>query len=144
MREVKFRAWHTKTKKMYAVKGWMQGDYGVPGKFADLCVYCVDEYGVTERFADGLTELLQFTGLLDRHGKEIYEGDLIHRPDIGIAMLVRWNEENAGFDLTMKDPKNFNAVTLWYTQATHTDYEVIGNIYEHPELFQKAEKHNGI
>src|SRR5450631_4881248 len=141
-RDIKYKAWHKTAKKMYQVKGWLQVDRGP----RDLLVYGEDKYRVTERIASDLTELelREYTGRKDKHGVEIYEGDLIHRPDIGIAMLVRWNEKNAGFDLAMKDPKNFDAVTLWYTQASHTDYEVIGNVYEHPELFQKAEKRNDV
>lgn len=54
-------------------------------------------------------------------------------------MIVRWNEINAGFDLAMpKNLNNFDAVTLFYTQFSK-DYEILGNIYENPELLKEQQ-----
>jgi hypothetical protein len=50
-------------------------------------------------------------------------------------MLVRWNERDARFDLT-REPENLKSSMLWYTQDCEKDYEIIGNIHEHPELLK--------
>lgn len=84
----------------------------------------------------GNYELMQFTGLLDKNSKEIYEGDIVevNKKTVGIVeytkracFAVRWNLSNG---LTVKK-------TLFW--ATEKGCEVIGNIYENPEL-DKVEK----
>lgn len=75
----------------------------------------------------------QFTGMYDRNGKEIYEGDIL-RTSIsknGIG-FVRWNIENASFVVQMKNSAQW--YNLW------RGYEVIGNIYDNPELLKGGRK----
>ena len=83
-------------------------------------------------------ELMQFTGLLDKQGKEIYEGDILcygtWSDGKGKCLYkVFWNEEDARFDTP----------DLRHNQEmTHVDTyeaEVIGNIKENPELLNNIE-----
>lgn len=152
MREFKFRAFHKPEKKMYDVHGleWSVDSLVFRERRKALIgedqpcrwhtMYLIGKDGVTkvarghEVIANDY-ELMQFTGRIDKHSNAIYEGDLIQRPGINIAMLVRWNEKNAMFDLTVRDPKDFDMTVIWYTHLSQTDYEIIGNIYENPELF---------
>lgn len=80
---------------------------------------------------------MQFTGLLDKNGKEIYEGDIIKIPD-------DWDEygfnagENyqvyfafGGFRLKPKYKKNAKGSYL-----EDDKIEIIGNVYENPELLE--------
>jgi hypothetical protein len=67
---------------------------------------------------------LQFTGLLDKNGKEIYEGDIIRAFDsMGEAIKheIKWRQDLCAFTAHQK----------WIDESK---FEVIGNIYENPEL----------
>lgn len=76
--------------------------------------------------------LMQFTGLLDKNGTEIYEGDILNQED-GWYRVIEWDEGAAGFigvaiekDVYEKYWNNLGEMDL--------SAEVIGNIYENPEL----------
>lgn len=69
----------------------------------------------------------QYTGLKDRNGKEIYEGDVLELPN-GTKGIVEWLE--CGFVLRLKSE------TIWQNLLFNVinHYKIIGNIYENPEL----------
>lgn len=77
--------------------------------------------------------ICQFTGLKERNGKEIYEGDLMrsipneHEPQE--ILEVFWDDQLNGFAMRNKD-KNYQ------TPIMETIYTIIGNIYENPELLK--------
>lgn len=129
-RTIKFRAWNLHTKKML-----------LPSDVSTMPM--VPEV----RHADGNTGTiyLQWTGLTDKNGVEIYEGDVvgysflhgIHYDEDGNAVeedwdggkiLVSWDAENARFHTPMSDTENIPV------QLAKESIEVIGNIYENPEL----------
>lgn len=116
-REIKFRVWHKIVKQMYN-DGWH-------GK-------CVGEAG-TNTTNDHLKflqnhdmELMQYTGLKDKNGTEIYEGDIVDQLDLHQI----GNRENPRKQTVIE----FNP-TSGYDIWPH-DIEVIGNIYENPELLK--------
>jgi uncharacterized phage protein (TIGR01671 family) len=80
----------------------------------------------------------QFTGLFDKNGKEIFEGDVVKRTcrqwccgkvTYETVGVVEWFGE--GWSLKESD----GSYTGWANQK-HEDIEIIGNIYEHPELLK--------
>ena len=130
-REIKFRAWDKEKKE------WI--------KLTTKGSLCIDGYGQLikpnnggETF-DGDYELLQFTGLTDKNGKEIFEGDIIDwesRNDLkkGISEIVyRYLivfEEGAFIgrgDIRIGSKIKLDGDFL-------ESFEIIGNIYENPEL----------
>lgn len=86
--------------------------------------------------------VMQYTGLKDKNGKEIYEGDIVkHR-----ALVRGWDEEKYGLQHCI-GPNHSRKVEFvhsgfepfhWFAEAFHEDLEwkVIGNIYENPELLE--------
>ena len=111
MREIKFRAWNVITKTMIDLK-----------KITPLALN-MDTDGLFIPFSDGLP-LMQFTGLKDKNGIEIYESDLY---TYGTGRVREVVFADGCF---MGDYANGASQVFIYT----IDAEIIGNIYEHPEL----------
>lgn len=125
-----YRAWHPIEKKMYQVRGWIEVG-------SQLCVWCIDEHGVVERFADGVTTLMRAVGPHDKHGKAVYEGDLIRAvlkewmdPPREVIEEVTVNEEGHLAPFFMR----VNCEEDWWKDCLLDGFEVIGNRYEHPDL----------
>ncbi len=90
-------------------------------------------------------ELSEYTGLKDKNGKEIYEGDIVKCIDMHdgnlfafinnkpILLEVRWSNEDASFVIG-KYPEEY---TIF--QSLMSCFEVIGNIYENPELLKLSQ-----
>lgn len=73
--------------------------------------------------------LMQFTGLKDKNGREIYEGDYMGFNGL-IFYQIAWNEKDACFDL-------LNTNGTLSADFDFCSYEVLGNIYENSELLNK-------
>ena len=128
MRDIRFRAWDKNLKVMlekYAFQG-INGELH-PALYKDHCPNLI---------------LMQYTGLLDKNGKEIYEGDIVKflysQPVKGITFYeVYWREEVAGFEFLEfcdKDTKE-SWMPSWDHCAACGD--VVGNVYETPELLKQ-------
>ena len=74
-------------------------------------------------------------GLKDKNGKEIWEGDVVKHPIYHKALLIAWHdcEYIAGFYATSRLGHHLTNIAL-------TVCEIIGNIYEHPELLEVADE----
>jgi uncharacterized phage protein (TIGR01671 family) len=130
MREIKFRAWHKVHKEMFSVFQLARnGLYGLEQRS--------DINGITTRWAAFEDiDIMQYTGLEDKNGKEIYEGDIVrytkrHDPhfnkDICSVGEVYWN----GFSYRIKGSNYGQSEEKYAIQC-----EIIGNIYENPELLE--------
>ena len=116
MREIKFRAWDNIAGMRYS------------SDFPNLVQFW--NYVLNRDLVQGF-ELMQYTGLKDKNGKEIYEGDFIKDIDSwGIGQVV-WSEDDLCW--TTKFSNN----ELWGFVPQHgrdNHCEVIGDIYSNPEL----------
>lgn len=96
-----------------------------------------------ERYGNEISDVVpetvcQYTGLIDKNGRKIFEGDVLsgkeyhemgqggeYKPD---KCVIRWSEKHAAF-----------APVYWWKEYSHDlkHYEVIGNIFDNPELLDK-------
>ncbi len=112
MRQIKFRAWDGEKEKFHFFTA-LSGLYGVLNPIVQ-----------------------QYTGLHDKNGKEIYEGDILKCLPSETVGVVRWCNELALFDLVVHMEGEEGTMTIYSHQEglNNTRREVIGNIYENPEL----------
>jgi len=115
MREIKFRCWCMNKKEWEVDMMLLTLNGGI----------CQLKNGVHIPCRSDTHVLMQFTGLKDKNGKEIYEGDIIEH-QYGIS-TVEYQED--GFKLI--EGGHFSSAPLVYVRKT---LEVIGNIWENPEL----------
>lgn len=122
-REIKCRVYSKRSK---AYIDYYTIGFSTSGKLQ----YISDEHGAGPVFAgDYVVE--QFTGFLDRNGKEIYEGDIVNNIEgVNETAVCVWDESNAEFDFRCKDGKyTRDNVKSWLEM-----YEVIGNVHENGDL----------
>lgn len=131
MRKIKFRAWDKKLKR------W---DLETPASIDEICFWQPDKFS----FKKGEMQWSQFTGLKDKNGKEIYEGDIIRYRDY--LKVVVFDEDNAHFspigtgsscDDCYDGPKQMMRDEFGKSVKGLWDCEVVGNVYENPEILNE-------
>ncbi|MBN1467693.1 MAG: hypothetical protein JW924_03125 [Fusobacteriaceae bacterium] len=124
MKPLLFRAWDKRSNRMFLVREmyWLVGGLQV------------DDGATTPRgFVPKDFDIMQYTGLNDRNGTEIYEGDIIKdleiSPSLNNIRVIR-NFIEDGFWLKEQ---------IYDINRTRNPIEVIGNIYENAELLEEEE-----
>ena len=127
MRDVKFRAWDKKRKQFIEILLLHYGDDGI---FAVTGTH--DNKSDAVYFLEDL-DLSEYTGLKDKHGKQIYEGDILEGSPYGrrhriIVEYIDWRFTARNFWISMMDDPS----EPFSESMNH--WEIIGNIYENHEL----------
>lgn len=121
MREIKFRAWDIQNKKWYPLPDWGICEANAVGK----------EDGTMELTNDDFFTWSQYTGLKDKNGKEIYEGDVVFHHN------KKYSIEYATCRYKLRRIIQGDKEGRMETLHEHPhEFEIIGNIYENPELLK--------
>jgi len=79
----------------------------------------------------------QYTGQKDKNKKEIYEGDILRFSEVDTA-VVEWNEKYSYFMVKPIQDYYFDSDVLGHTLEYNNNVEIIGNIYDNPELLKEG------
>lgn len=142
MREIKFRVWDNHIAEMFYDIGiidnelWINIDsrgYDMVGDYTEDCFH-----------------IMQYTGLKDKNGKEIYEGDILTSTDYPFQNygshnyygVIEWWNELAAFCITKRLAPSSKSRGISDGISEHLEdierFEIIGNIYENPELLEES------
>jgi len=137
MREIKFRG------KRACIPEWVYGDLVYSDqknvfiiektRYRSYSIKC----GAAENYKVIPKTVGQYTGLKDVNGRKIYEGDILG-DDNDVFAVVVWVKEGARFGLQFDGQIDTNRMTItdWFDTWKYTDWKVIGNIYDNPELLE--------
>jgi len=145
MKEIKYRIWDKKKAKMiYPKNEDLLEELALEREESHL-VYCdmedivitlsgdlmiADECGHSEYLEKDRFIPTQYTGLKDKNGNEIYEGDILYYEVLMQGYEVRWDEHNACFFAIDKNGQRYRA-------SAFNQMSKIGNIYENPGLLEE-------
>lgn len=118
-REIKFRAYVKKPKRMVEVRILEMGEK----------IYALHQWFKKEEY-----ELMQYTGLKDKNGVEIYEGDIVKATNYP-AIEVIYDKESCSFKMKVQYIGWEDLLILSSNKTPHL--EVIGNVWEHKHLLGK-------
>ena len=124
----KFRAWDKEFKEMVQVNALV---------FDDQVIKATYQNGNIVKEDVKYYELMESTGLHDKNGKEIFEGDILaFETDEGILNVnIYWNSKHALFMFKSEKYKEEELLAELVENNTYP-FEIAGNIYENPELME--------
>ena len=127
MREIKFRAWDEQNKIMHNevefIRSGTEGNDWILFKSDKQKLECGNV--LNNPYFQQQIKVMQYTGLKDKNGKEIYEGDIVKGNYLRGIGVVEWNKYFCKFDISHR-----------MNISPSDEFEVIGNIYENPELLE--------
>lgn len=137
MRDLKFRAYDSRLKKWIVEDFYILGEFNLFGGFDDwICNNEFVELGFLERYNDIIIQ--QFTGLNDKTGRAIYEGDLVKiKSNSGgtwagyLKGEIVYDNEDSSFKL-----KNQYGLSHPWIKQNQPIITILGNIFDNPELLE--------
>lgn len=154
MREIKFRAWNKKWNCMLRVRAMTFNNNETIHPTEVYAVMTLDQDGRFEdnNYPDDII-LMQFTGLLDKNGKEIFEGDIIFfrtSQTQHFKGIIKWDDAHFFSDVFYEKRLPFGMNTKehehYWLKGNYQGYrfssdlfdmEILGNIYKNPELLKE-------
>lgn len=126
----RYRAWDKIHKTMYEVDDIMSIDFG-KSKISVKTLF----FEQTNRYDFDDIVLMQSTGLTDKHGKEIFEGDIlsIETDEENVRVEVSWDSKHALFVFESKKYNEKEALGELFEDNSYP-FKIIGNIWEDGEL----------
>ncbi|EHG8227963.1 hypothetical protein NO911_001627 [Listeria monocytogenes] len=135
MRDIEYRAFVKETKKMLPVTDLCFNEtesVGVSGCGDANCTLCVDWYSFDD------VVLMQYTGLKDKNGKKIFEGDIVRNINGEYSYIGIVNKDRYTFYIKGVAPKdNYDFADVSDTVTGKSSLIVIGNIHENPEILEE-------
>ena len=136
MRETEFRVWHKKKLRPLMAERILTIDFGSTKWGGGITVLVRADR--IEKWAWEDVELMEYTGLKDKNGQKIFEGDIVK------AVLQEYNEPPREVieEVIIHDGflapfyMRVNCEEDWWKDCLADGFEVIGNIYEQPELIR--------
>ncbi len=131
-REIKFRG------KGIADNEWYYGDL-IQVESGRVHYFIIQDYEIKEDRIELNTcaspevnpdTIGQYTGLNDKNGKEIYEGDIVG--DNKIKWIVKWNKHRMGFSLYPTTEQLYDEMPI--NVENKLNFKILGNIYDNPKL----------
>lgn len=140
MREVKFRAWDKTNKQMHYLGELERATLTLGGDELVLITHNDHYIDSSEPLSDVV--LMQFTGLTDKNGREVFEDDIVRGDQHDVA-VVEW-QDNIDTDRDWRYASGFSFdlletihVMISGDKTQLLNVEVIGNVREHPEMAPK-------
>lgn len=129
-REIKFRAWLKEDKKMVNIETIDFTDKSI--QYLEKNEF-INAY-LLRRVSFDDVELMQYTGLNDKNGKEIYEGDILFFRDENTKYVVVW--QDAAFIIKSVEIRKYSEKMCWLDD-TEICCEIVGNVYENKNLLEE-------
>lgn len=121
-------------KRIISFRAWVEDEQQMqPVQEIDFNQNIIGYFGINDQPIENCV-LMQFTGLRDKYGKEIYEGDILRVEGIDNEARVTEVVFDGGCFYCQHTPTEFKETVAFHLMFSDNRAIVVGNIYENPEL----------